>query len=56
MINPFKKSYTSKELNTFRFLSRISLFERLNYKEMSYFLPYFYLREYKKDEVVFFSK
>jgi CRP/FNR family cyclic AMP-dependent transcriptional regulator len=38
----------------FRFLSRIELFERLNYKEMSYFLPYFYLREYKMDEVVFF--
>lgn len=54
MINPFKKSYTSKELNTFRFLSRIRLFERLNYKEMSHFLPYFYLREYKMDEVVFF--
>ena len=54
MINPFKKSYTSKELNTFRFLSRIKLFERLNYKEMSYFLPYFYLREYKINEVVFF--
>lgn len=54
MINPFKKSYTQKELNTFRFLSRIKLFERLNYKEMSHFLPYFYLREYKMDEVVFF--
>ena len=54
MINPFKKSYTSKELNTFRFLSRIQLFERLDYKEMSHFLPYFYLREYKTDEVVFF--
>ncbi|NJN25092.1 MAG: cyclic nucleotide-binding domain-containing protein [Cyclobacteriaceae bacterium] len=54
MINPFKKSYTSKELNTFRFLSRIPLFERLDYKEMSYFLPYFYLREYKMNEVVFF--
>ncbi len=54
MINPFKKSYTSKEINTFRFLSRIKLFERLDYKEMSNFLPYFYLREYKMDEVVFF--
>lgn len=38
----------------FRFLSRIELFKRLNYKEMSYFLPYFYLREYKMNEVVFF--
>ena len=54
MINPFKKSYTQKVLNTFRFLSRIKLFERLNYKEMALFLPYFYLREYKMDEVVFF--
>jgi CRP/FNR family transcriptional regulator, cyclic AMP receptor protein len=54
MINPFKKSYTSKELNTFRFLSRIQLFENLDYKEMSHFLPYFYLREYKMNEVVFF--
>ncbi len=54
MINPFKKSYTPKELSTFRFLSRIELFKRLNYKEMSHFLPYFYLREYKMNEVVFF--
>lgn len=54
MINPFKKSYTTKELSMFRFLSRIELFKRLNYKEMSHFLPYFYLREYKMDEVVFF--
>lgn len=54
MINPFKKSYTTKELSTFRFLSRIELFKRLNYKEMSHFLPYFYLREYKMDEVIFF--
>ncbi len=54
MINPFKKSYTSKELNLFRYLSRIKLFERLSYKEMALFLPYFYLREYKMDEVVFF--
>lgn len=54
MINPFKKSYTTKELSMFRFLSRIELFKRMNYKEMSHFLPYFYLREYKMDEVVFF--
>lgn len=54
MINPFKKSYTTKELSMFRFLSKIDLFKRLNYKEMSHFLSYFYLREYKMDEVVFF--
>ncbi len=41
-------------MNLFRFLSRIKLFERLSYKEMALFLPYFYLREYHMDEVVFF--
>ena len=54
MINPFKKSYSSKELNLFRFLSKIKIFERLEYSEMAYFLPYLYLRNYKENEVVFF--
>ena len=54
MINPFKKSYTPKELNIFRFLARIKLFENLSHEEMSYFLPYLYLRNYKQDEVIFF--
>jgi len=54
MVNPFRKSYTNKELNIFRYLSRIKLFENLSYKEMSYFLPFLYLREFKDNEVVFF--
>jgi CRP-like cAMP-binding protein len=54
MLNPFKKSYTPKELNLLRFLSRIKLFERLNYEELSLITPYLYLREYKYDEAVFF--
>jgi len=54
MINPFKKSYTIKELNLFRMLSRVKPFERLNYEEMAMFLPHLYLREYKLDEAVFF--
>lgn len=54
MVNPFKKSFTNKELNIFRYLSRIKLFESLSYKEMSLFLPYLYLREFKNNEVVFF--
>jgi len=54
MINPFKKSYTPKELNLLRFLSRIKIFERLNYEELSLFTPNLYLREYKMDEAVFF--
>jgi CRP/FNR family transcriptional regulator, cyclic AMP receptor protein len=53
MINPFRKSYTAKELNLFRFLSKIKVFEKLTYKEMSYFLPYLYLREYSHDQAVF---
>jgi CRP/FNR family cyclic AMP-dependent transcriptional regulator len=54
MINPFKKSYSIKELNLFRMLSRVKPFERLNYEEMAMFLPHLYLREYKLDEAVFF--
>ena len=54
MFNPFKKSYTGKELNLFRYMSRIKVFEQLSYREMSLFLPYLYLREYQMDEVVFF--
>jgi CRP/FNR family transcriptional regulator, cyclic AMP receptor protein len=54
MINPFKKSYSIKELNLFRMLSKIKPFERLNYEEMALFLPHLYLREYKLDEAVFF--
>jgi CRP-like cAMP-binding protein len=54
MINPFKKSYSIKELNLFRSLSRVKPFERLNYEEMAMFIPHLYLREYKLDEAVFF--
>jgi len=54
MFNPFRKSYSGKELNLFRYLSRIKLFEKLSYRELSLFLPYLYLREYKMDEVVYF--
>lgn len=53
MINPFRKSYSAKEINLFRYLSRIKVFEKLSYKEMSHFLPYLYLREYTHDEAVF---
>ncbi|HBH22822.1 MAG TPA: cyclic nucleotide-binding domain-containing protein [Cytophagales bacterium] len=50
----FKKEYSLKELNFFRYLSRVQLFEKLNYDEMALFRPYFYLRTYKADEAVFF--
>ena len=54
MINPFKKTYSIKELNLFRSLSRVKPFEKLNYDEMALFIPYLHLRQYKNDEVVFF--
>lgn len=54
MINPFKKSYTEKELQLFRFLSKIKLFERLTYDELALFTPYLFKRTYMQDEVIFF--
>jgi len=39
----------------FDFLRKAELLETLTDDELSYFLPYLYLREYKKNEVVFFA-
>ena len=54
MINPFKKTYSDKELSLFRFLSKIKLFERLTYDELALFTPFMFQRTYVQDEVVFF--
>lgn len=54
MINPFKKTYSEEELQLFRFLSRIKLFERLTYDELALFVPFMFKRTYVQDEVVFF--
>src|SRR5690606_4865316 len=54
MINPFKKTYTPKEVALFEFMSRVKLFEQLSHEELDLFKPYLYLRKYKEDEVVFF--
>jgi CRP/FNR family transcriptional regulator, cyclic AMP receptor protein len=54
MENPFTRSYTQDQLDSFEFLTRNRLFSSLNKKEMSEFLPYLHLRMYKQDEVVFF--
>lgn len=54
MINPFKKTYSEEELQLFRFLSRIKIFERLTYDELALFAPYMFKRTYVQDEVVFF--
>lgn len=56
MRNPFSKTYNQEELDMFDFLGVIKFFERLNYKEMSLFIPAMHHRKYLRDEVVFFSK
>jgi len=54
MINPFQKTYSTQELNLFRFLEKVDLFKELSDKEMALFLPYMHERDYKSNEVVFF--
>jgi len=54
MINPFQKTYTTKELNLFSFLANVELFKELSHKEMALFIPFMHERDYESDEVVFF--
>jgi len=54
MINPFKKTYTPREQDLFLFLTKIPLFSKLNYKQMSLFLPHMHERDFEQNEVVFF--
>jgi len=54
ILNPFKKSYSNRELVLFRFLKSISLFEQLNFDQLAHFVPFMHLRVYKENEVVFF--
>ncbi len=54
ILNPFRRSYSSEELNLFVFLQKVRVLERLSYEELSLFVPYLYLRQYQSDEVVFF--
>ncbi len=41
------------EMNIFRFLAKIKLFEQLSFQEMSLFMPYMHERDYRQNEVVF---
>jgi CRP/FNR family transcriptional regulator, cyclic AMP receptor protein len=54
MLNPFRKTYSVKELNIFRFLAKNALFAKLSKREMALFLPYLHVRRYERNEVVFF--
>ena len=53
-INPFKKSFTSRELEKIQYFANLTIFQGLTYDEISLFLPNLHERHYKKDEVVFF--
>jgi CRP/FNR family transcriptional regulator, cyclic AMP receptor protein len=52
--NPFKKSYSIKELNLFRFFAKNYLFEKLTKEEMAVFIPYLHIRNFQKNEAIFF--
>jgi CRP-like cAMP-binding protein len=39
---------------SFRFLQKNQLFKELSHDELSYFLPFIYLREYRAEEVLYF--
>ncbi|BDD02699.1 Crp/Fnr family transcriptional regulator [Aureibacter tunicatorum] len=56
MLKPFRlqKKYTDKELASLKFLSKVSLFNSLTYKEMEAFLPFLYSRDYIENEAIFF--
>ncbi len=56
MNNPFSKTFSTSDLETFKFLGSTKLFARLKNKEMGRFLPALHSRKYEVDEVVFFSK
>ena len=56
MLKFFKKKYSEEDLLLFNFLRKNRLFEKLSNRELSYFVPYLYLRKYRENEVVFFTK
>lgn len=55
MLNLFSKKYSKNDLSRFEFLSSMRPFENLDDDELALFLPIMYLRQYKKNEVVFFD-
>lgn len=54
MLNPFKKTYSEKELEVFEFLANTKFFNNLKHAEMYRFLSAIHYRKYQRDEVVFF--
>ncbi|MEM9981301.1 MAG: cyclic nucleotide-binding domain-containing protein, partial [Bacteroidota bacterium] len=54
LTNPFRKTFTQKQLATFRFFSKVYLFKDLTNDELDEFSPYLHLRTYQKNEAIFF--
>ena len=54
MFNPFRKTYSDSEMEVINFLRSVKVFQSLNNKQISQFIPYMYLRDYQLDEVIFF--
>jgi CRP-like cAMP-binding protein len=52
--NIFAKQYSPKEKVLFRFLRQSKLFEKLTDEELDDFVPFLNVRNYKKNEAVFF--
>ncbi len=52
--NPFAKSYSQQERNVFRFLRKNNFFRKLTDDELSNFIPHLYVRNYNRNEVIFF--
>lgn len=56
MLKIFQKKYSEEDLLLFKFLRKNRLFEKLTNEELSYFVPYLYVRKYHENEVIFFTK
>lgn len=54
MWNPFARKYSSEDKKLMNFLRKIILFSCLTDDELMVFLPSLYIRNYAKNEVVFF--
>ena len=56
MYNPFKKTYSEKDLELVNYLSKIYLFNNLSKEEIATFVPFIYERVYREQEIIFFRR
>lgn len=54
--NPFERSYSAQEMESFTFLNKVRLFNDMGNADLVGLLPYMFSREFKKGEVVFFRE